>query len=117
MKEENFLCLKVGFANYFSKTDKNKVIKKLMIGGRNVYHMYGISYWNKKDGLQLEEAIKKTYKLPGGKEKYWNQVSMEYYKDNYKLEVRECTFDDIVEIDSYNDLKKIDKHYQQKIYI
>lgn len=93
------------------QTDKNKVIKKLLVGGRNVYHMYGISYWNEKDGEQLEEDIKKTYELPGGKERYWDQVSLEYFKNNYKLEVRECTFDDIIEIDSYSDLKKIDKHY------
>lgn len=92
------------------QVDKNKVIKKLMVGGRNVYHMYGISYWNEKDGEQLEEDIKKTYELPGGKERYWDQVSLEYFKNNYKLEVRECTFEDIIEIDSYNDLKKIDKH-------
>lgn len=93
------------------QTDKNKIIKKLLVGGRNVYHMYGISYWNEKDGEQLEEDIKKTYELPGGKERYWDQVSLEYFKNNYKLEVRECTFDDIIEIDSYSDLKKIDKHY------
>lgn len=93
------------------QVDKNKIIKKLLVGGRNVYHMYGISYWNEKDGEQLEEDIKKTYESPGGKERYWDQVSMEYFKNNYKLEVRECTFDDIIEIDSYSDLKKIDSHY------
>lgn len=96
------------------QVDRNKVIKKLLVGGRNVYHMYGISYWNEEDGEQLEIDIKKTYESPGGKERYWDQVSLEYFKNNYKIEVRKCTFDDIIEIDSYNDLKKIDKHYDSK---
>ena len=109
----NYLGVKTEMTDdWCFQVDKNRVIKKLLVGGRNVYHMYGISYWNEKDGLQLEEDIKKTYELPGGKERYWDQVSLEYFKNNYKLEVRECTFDDIIEIDSYADLKKIDKHYQ-----
>lgn len=108
----NYLGVKTDMTDdWCFQTDKNKVIKKLLVGGRNVYHMYGISYWNEKDGAQLEEDIKKTYELPGGKERYWDQVSLEYFKNNYKLEVRECTFEDIIEIDSYADLKKIDKHY------
>lgn len=109
----NYLGVKTDMTDdWCFQVDKNKVIKKLLVGGRNVYHMFGISYWNEKDGLQLEEDIKKTYDLPGGKERYWDQVSLDYFKGNYKLEVRECTFDDIIEIDSYNDLKRIDVHYK-----
>jgi len=65
-----------------------------------------------KDGKQLEEDIKRIYELPGGKDKYWDEVSLRYAKENYEIEVRPCTFDDIVEIDSYADLKKIDSTYQ-----
>ena len=50
--------------------------------------------------------------MPGGKDKYWDEVSLRFAKENYEIEVRECTFDDIVEIDSYQDLKKIDETYQ-----
>ncbi len=94
------------------ETNKNKQITKLAVGGRNVYHMFGVSYWTKADGDKLNDDIKNVYELPGGKERYWDQVPLEYCKDHYKVEVRECLFEDIVEIDSYNDLKKIDPHYQ-----
>ena len=50
--------------------------------------------------------------MPGGKERYWDQVSLEYCIDNYTVEVRECTFDDIVEIDSFADLKRLDPIYR-----
>lgn len=90
---------------------RNRVITKLCIGGTDCYHMFGISYWNAEDGKKLEEDIKKVFELPGGKERYWDQVSLEYCLKNYQVEVRPCTFDDIIEIDTYNDLKNIDHTY------
>lgn len=90
---------------------KNRVITKLCIGGSNCYHMYGISYWNEADGKKLEEDIKKVFEMPGGKERYWDQVALEFCLKNYQVEVRPCTFEDIIEIDTYNDLKNIDHTY------
>ena len=90
---------------------KNRVITKLCIGGTDCYHMFGISYWNAEDGKKLESDIEKVFNLPGGKERYWDQVSLEYCLKNYQVEVRACTFEDIIEIDTYNDLKKLDHTY------
>ena len=55
--------------------------------------------------------LKKVYEMPGGKERYWDQVSLVYCQNNYQVEVRECSFEDIIEIDSFSDLKKLDKAY------
>lgn len=90
---------------------KNHVITKLCIGGTDCYHMFGISYWNAEDGKKLEADIKKVFELPGGKERYWDQVSLEYCIKNYQVEVRPCSFEDIIEIDTYNDLKNLDHTY------
>ena len=49
--------------------------------------------------------------MPGGKERYWDEVALDWCKHNYRIEVRECTFDDIIEIDSISDLKKLDESY------
>ena len=94
------------------QTNKSKIITKLQIGGINCHHVYGVSYWNAQDGARLYEDIKKVYDMPGGKERYWDQVALEYCISNYRVEVRECTFDDIIEIDSYSDLKRIDSTYR-----
>lgn len=108
----NYLGVKTDMTDdWCFETNRNRIITKLAIGGENVYHMFGISYWNEKDGKQLKEDIKATYDLPGGKERYWDQVALEYFKKNYQVEVRECSFDDIMEIDTYSDLKKVDHHY------
>ncbi len=90
---------------------KNRVITKIMVGGTNCHHMYGISYWNAEDGAKLYEDIKTVYEMPGGKERYWDEVSLRYCQKHYQVEVRNCTFDDIIEIDNYSDLKQLDKAY------
>jgi CTP:phosphocholine cytidylyltransferase-like protein len=74
--------------------------------------MFGISYWNKHDGSKLAEHIKQVYEMPGGKERYWDQVALEYFIKEYNVEVRECTFNDIIEIDTFSELKKLDEIYR-----
>ena len=49
--------------------------------------------------------------IPGGKQRYWDQVAFDYFPEHYKITVRPCSFDDIVEIDTFNELKQIDKNY------
>ena len=108
----NYLGVPTDYTDDWCFETKNRVITKVKIGGNDCHHMYGISYWDEEAGAKLYDDIKKVYEMPGGKERYWDQVSLEYCKDNYYVEVRECTFEDIVEIDSYADLKKIDPTYR-----
>lgn len=108
----NYLGVPVDVTDDWCFETKNHVITKLNVGGTNCHHMYGISYWNAEDGAKLYDDIKKVYEQPGGKERYWDQVSLVYCLSNYQVEVRECSFDDIIEIDSFSDLKKIDKAYR-----
>ena len=73
--------------------------------------MVGISFWNAEEGAKLANDIEEVYRSPGGKERYWEQVALLYKKENYRVAIRECKFDDIVEIDSFSELKKIDSLY------
>ena len=107
----NYLGVPVESTDDWCFEVKNRVITKLGIGGTNCYHMFGISYWNENDGAKLENDIAKVYKMPGGKERYWDQVALEYCIKNYQVEVRPCTFEGIIEIDTYSDLKRIDSTY------
>ena len=52
-----------------------------------------------------------AYEMPGGKERYWDQVPLVVFKNDYNVEIRECNADDIVEIDTFRELKMIDKTY------
>ena len=90
---------------------KGKYVNKMAIGGKDCYKIAGISYWTEEDGKKLARDVEEMFNSPGGKERYWDQVPMEYYLDNYKVTVTTCTEKDIVEIDTFNELKQIDKTY------
>ena len=90
---------------------KDGVIKEEKVGGENCWQMVGISYWNKEDGENLAEDVPAVFSGPGGKERYWEQVPLVYKKENYKVGVRECKEDDIIEIDTFRELKELDPAY------
>ncbi len=107
----NYLGVPVDMTDDWCFETKNQIITKVKVGGTNCHHMFGISYWNAEDGAKLYEDIARVYAMPGGKERYWDQVALTYCQRNYQIEVRNCSFEDIIEIDNYSDLKKIDKVY------
>ncbi|MBR4231275.1 MAG: phosphocholine cytidylyltransferase family protein [Bacilli bacterium] len=107
----NFLGVPVDRTDDWCFEVKNGIITKQRIGGINCYQMIGISYYTSKDGKQLSKDLEEVYLSPGGKEKYWDQVPLEIKKQNYEMNVRECKSEDIIEIDTFNELKAIDKTY------
>jgi len=88
------------------------VITGLKVGGSHCHQVFGISYWNAEDGARLCGDLKAVYEQPGGRECYWDQVPLEYCRNHYRVEIRDCTLDDITEIDNYSDLKRIDLSYR-----
>lgn len=90
---------------------ENGVIKELLVGSENCYHMYGISYWTQEDGKKMSSDIEKVYNMEGGTEKYWDEVALRFCKENYEIYVRPCYEGDIVEIDTFAELQQIDPIY------
>lgn len=92
---------------------RDRVIVEEKVGGEgdDIWQMVGISYWNEMDGHRLSQDIADVYASPGGKERYWEQVPLVYRKEHYAVEIRECFDEDIVEIDTFRELKMIDKTY------
>lgn len=91
--------------------DKDGNVNEEKVGGLNCYQMVGIYYFNAADGAKLSEHIKEAFLAPGGKERYWETVPNQAYKGQYKIEVRPCLDEDIVEVDTFRELKEIDKTY------
>lgn len=110
--QTNFLGIPVEVTDdWCFYTDGSGIITKQAVGGQNCHQMVGVSYWDKADGQKLCKDLQEIFDSPGGKERYWEQTALEYKKENYKVLVRECKMDDIVEIDTFNELKQIDKSY------
>ena len=109
--QSNFLGKYVERTDDWCLETKNTIITKEKIGGYNCYQMYGISYYTEEDAKKMAIDIDNVYHMPGGKEKYWEQVILDVCKDHYKIAIRECYEGDIIEIDTFNELKAIDKTY------
>ena len=111
--KSDFLAIKKDRSDDWCFRVKDGIIVEEKVGGQgdDIWQMVGISYWNDEDSHKLNQDIQDVYSSPGGKERYWEQVPLVYKKDHYSVEVRECHDEDIVEIDTYNELKAIDKTY------
>ena len=109
--QSDFLAIKKDRSDDWCFKTKDGIIVEERIGGEDCYQMVGISYWNSEDGKKLKKHIEEAYNSPGGKEYYWEQVPLVVYKNDYKVEIAECMEEDITEIDTFKELKKIDKSY------
>lgn len=109
----DFLAIKKQRSDDWCFRVKDGIIQEEKVGGEgdDIWQMVGISYWNAADGHKLSQDIQEIYLSPGGKERYWEQVPLVYRKDHYSVEILECHDEDIVEIDTFSELKAIDKTY------
>ena len=107
----NFLAISTEHTEDWCFEVRDGVIVKEKLGGENCWQMVGVSFWNETDGQKLARDIPEVYAAPGGKELYWEQVPLEKRKERYAVEVRQCRRGDIVEIDTFQELKELDPQY------
>jgi CTP:phosphocholine cytidylyltransferase-like protein len=109
--QSNYCGIKCDRTDDWALFENNGRITGVAVGGENCHQMMGISYWTDEDGKRLGDCVKKVYEMPGGKERYWDQVALQYFVDDFDITIRECSFDDFIEIDTFNELKAIDNIY------
>lgn len=95
--------------DWYFKTDADGIIYELGIGSANCYQMLGISYWDANAGKTLPAHLEESF--PAHKDEDWCYVPMVKFKDQYKVHVRECAFEDIQEIDHFEELCAVDPSY------
>lgn len=80
-------------------------------GGKKGYQLFSVSRWNNEDGLKLKKHLEEEYEVNKCLDIYWDDVVLFKHFDEYKLKSYEMKDDDVIEIDSYEELKEIDKRY------
>ena len=90
----------------------NGYVKNYRKGGKNCFMSYCISYWNKEDAKVLKEDIKRQYEDVEGRNIFWEAVPLTLKHDNYKIEIKRCHKEDILEIDTFDELVAIDASYK-----
>ena len=80
-------------------------------GNTYCYNYYGISYWTAADCEKLKRDFMEVFSEPNGKDYFWEFVPFVLRKDNYRVEIRPCRKQDIMEIDNYYELALMDSSY------
>ncbi len=81
-------------------------------GGTKGWQLYSISRWNEQDGRQLQEDVTALFES-GNHQIYWDDVPLFCNADHYSLGIREMEKDDVIEIDSFEELVQIDQSYSE----
>ena len=83
-------------------------------GNTYCFNYYGISYWTPDDCVKLRRDFAEIYNDPnGGRDYFWEFVPFVLKHDLYKVEIRQCKKQDIMEIDNYYELAQLDSTYAE----
>lgn len=90
---------------------ENGVAKQLVKGGEHCHHLFSIYYMSAEDGALLPQQLEEMYQSEGGRDLFWDIAPMNRYNHTHHIEIRECCFADISEIDTYRELQQLDSAY------
>ncbi|MBR1646617.1 MAG: NTP transferase domain-containing protein [Selenomonadaceae bacterium] len=107
----NFLGIEMARSDDWCFDVRDGIIVKQKIGGLNCWQEVGISFWDENSAAHLAKDLPAAFELPGGRELYWDEVPLKIFAENYRVAIRPCLKSDVVEIDTFGELKAIDKAY------
>ena len=82
-------------------------------GGKEGWRLYSISRWNQDDGIKLKKHLEEEFSIKNNTEIYWDDIALFCYPDDYQLVIYEMKENDMLEIDSIEELVTIDKNYKE----
>ena len=92
--------------------DDEGYVASEFVGGRDCYQMVGIYYWSEADARALKDDLYEVYhNAPGGRDKYWETIPNQVYQGKYKIRIVPCDQEDVIEIDTFEELTKVDDSY------
>lgn len=109
-KSSYFSALKYGYKNeWILRINQENNVTGIDIGSEDgQYIMCGISYWNKKDAEFIKKRLDKYIMKEEFGELYWDHIIKDNI-GNVEIQVVKIDSDDVYEIDSLEDLSKLNK--------
>lgn len=95
------------------QTKDDIVVSCSRTGGCNGWRLYSVSRWTKADGSRLRKHLEMEFEINRNRDIYWDDVAMFCYKNEYELGIHKMNENDIVEIDSIDELIKLDNSYNR----
>ena len=111
----NYLAIPVERTDdwYFDASEDGVITHIAKGKGAPCWQMVGCSYWSAADGKRLSRDIPEVFARGGECEQiFWDDVALDRKPEGYAIHVRQCTADDITEIDSFAELQEIDPAYR-----
>ncbi len=98
---------------WLQQVENGKVVSCSRTGGKRGWQLFSISRWNEKDGKKLKRHLELEFENKQNRGIYWDDVVMFNHFDEYDLTVRPMNYGDVIEIDSLDDLIKLDLSYKK----
>ena len=80
-------------------------------GGSRGWQLYSISRWSAEDGAKLKKHLELEFDVKKNRQIYWDDVAMFCHPEEYTLGIRSMRAEDIIEIDSLEELIAADPTY------
>lgn len=93
------------------QVEKNTIVSCSRNGGEKGWRLYSISRWNQEDGQKLKADLEYQFEVEKNYDIYWDDVALFCSPQNYDLGIREMNLDDVIEIDTIDELRLVDKSY------
>lgn len=77
----------------------------------NAYRMWGISAWNREDGVKLAERVREQVEINKKLSLYWDEVALREHPEEFNLALRKIRAGDLTEIDTVKELAEADASY------
>lgn len=92
---------------------RNDIIQSCSrIGGEKGWQLFSVSRWTAKDGKRLKSHLEIEFEEKGNRQIFWDDIALFCYPNQYQLGIYEMQAGDIIEIDNFKELVKIDPQYK-----
>ena len=81
-------------------------------GGRGGWQLYSISRWSAEDGRRLRRHLEEEFENKQNRQIYWDDVALFCHPEEYRLGIRPMRAEDVIEIDSLDELIAADPAYR-----
>lgn len=80
-------------------------------GGKGGWQLYSISRWSAEDGAKLRRYLELEFEEKQNTSIYWDDIPVFCHPEDFELGIREMCRDDVVEIDTLEELAAQDPGY------